>query len=294
MRVLKAKGSRGVLWALAFTPDGRRLASVCTEGWLRLWDLEQSTVRTIGRHTYPGSLSVAPDGGALACGWQRGVSVWDLSTGDERVLSTDTPNARVRFSPNGQHLAVAGRQTLHLWDARTWQPYRLNVTWEEHAGSLTFSPGGETLAIDFWAPHFGAAWDHWVRLADVATGRERGALRGHGSIANGLAFSPDGATLAAACSQFLWAWDVCSGEPVTRMKVNRLHFQAVAFTPDGRFLLAARNDGTVRVLETERWREQAAFDWGIGPLVSLDVARDGMRAACGSKRGKIVVWDVDL
>jgi WD40 repeat protein len=142
--------------------------------------------------------------------------------------------------------------------------------------------------------HHGETWEHWIRLLDVTTHQERGTLRGHGNIANDLAFSSDGTALAAACSQFLWVWDVASGEPLTRFKVDRLHFQAVAFTPDGRFLLAVRNDGTVRVLETQRWREQAAFAWGIGPLVSLAIAPDGMRAACGSKRGKIVVWDVDL
>jgi WD40 repeat protein len=142
--------------------------------------------------------------------------------------------------------------------------------------------------------HHGSSWEHWIRLTDVTTQREKGALRGHGNVANDLAFSPDSATLAAACAQFLWVWDVRRGGPITRLKVNRLHFQAVAFTPDGHHLLAARNDGTVRVLETGRWREQVAFDWGIGPLVSLAVAPDGMRAACGSKRGKIVVWDVDL
>jgi WD40 repeat protein len=294
MRVLKAKGYNGVIWGLAFTPDGHTLASACTDGWLYLWDLETFTSYPLGHHSYPCSLSVSPDGRALACGWQRGVALWDLETVDPRELSTDMPNARIAFSPTGQHLAVAGRQALQLWDTRTWQPSRLGVSWEEDVGNLAFSPDGSVLATDFWVRHHGGRWEHWIRLTDVATGHQRGTLRGHGSSANGLAFSPDGTALAAACTQFLWAWDVRSGEPVTRMKVNRMHFQAVAFTPDGRFLLAARNDGTVRVLETDRWREQAAFDWGIGPLVSLDVARDGMRAACGSKRGKIVVWDVDL
>lgn len=294
MRVLKEKGASGAIWALAFTPDGRSLASAGTDGGLHLWDLETCTARLLGFHDYPCSLSIAPDGWALVCGWQRGVTLWNLVTFDPSNLSTVAPNARVCYSPAGRHLAVAGRQTLHLWDTRTWQPSRLGVNWEQDVGNLTFSPDGKTLATDFWVMHHGGTWEHWVRLMDVETGNERGALRGHGNCANGLAFSPDGTTLAAACAQFLWVWDASSGEPVMRLKVNRLHFQAVAFTPDGRFLLAARNDGTVRVLDTERWREQAAFDWGIGPLVSLDVARDGMRAACGSKRGKIVVWDVDL
>jgi WD40 repeat protein len=70
--------------------------------------------------------------------------------------------------------------------------------------------------------------------------------------------------------------------------------QEVAFTPDSRFLAAARNDRTVQLWETASWSPAAAFDWQIGSLVSLAIAPDGMRAAAGSKRGKIVVWDIDL
>ena len=133
-----------------------------------------------------------------------------------------------------------------------------------------------------------------MRLAEPATGRDVSVLRGHGDTATALAFSPDGATLAAACGQFLWAWDVRSGGSLTRQKVDRLHFQAIAFTPDGRLLAAVRNDRTARFWDTRTWKEHAAFDWEVGPLVSLAVSPDGMRAAAGSKRGKIVVWDLDF
>jgi WD40 repeat protein len=81
---------------------------------------------------------------------------------------------------------------------------------------------------------------------------------------------------------------------LTRLAVDRKHFQAIAFTPDGRFLAAVRNDATARFWDARTWQPARAFEWGIGPLVSLAIAPDGMRAAAGSKKGKIVVWDVDL
>ena len=112
--------------------------------------------------------------------------------------------------------------------------------------------------------------------------------------ARSLAFTPDERLLAGACGVFLRIWDATTGDLVVRMKVDQTHFQAVGFTPDGRFLVAGRNDGTVQFYETGTWREHAAFDWGIGPLACLVVARDGMRAAVGSKKGKILVWDLDL
>jgi WD40 repeat protein len=109
-----------------------------------------------------------------------------------------------------------------------------------------------------------------------------------------MAFSPNGRALAATCGQALLVRHVTTGAILVHHKIDYQHFKDVVFTPDGRFLLLARNDKTVRVWNTQTWREQAAFDWDIGAIVSVAVAPDGMRAAAGGDKGKIVVWDLDL
>ena len=82
--------------------------------------------------------------------------------------------------------------------------------------------------------------------------------------------------------------------PVTFRNDNRKEFTGLAFHPSGRYLAATSNDATVKLYDTGTWELAHAFDWDIGRLRSVAFSPDGMLAAAGGDRGKIVVWDVDL
>ena len=64
-------------------------------------------------------------------------------------------------------------------------------------------------------------------------------------------------------------------------------------TPDGKRLIAVNNDAVVRVYDTATWAEATGYEWQIGQLTAVAVAPDGLRAACGSDRGRVVVWDLE-
>jgi WD40 repeat protein len=119
-------------------------------------------------------------------------------------------------------------------------------------------------------------------------------LRGHTDRATSLAYSPDGNLVAAACGPWLWVWEAPGGQVRWRHRIDRRHFQGVAFAPDGRLLVAGHNDGTVRFYETAGWRECAALDGQIGQVLDVAFAPDGMRAAAAGRKGKIVLWDIDF
>lgn len=311
MIVLKGHDAHCTIWSVAFAPDGTALATAGTDDTVRLWEFGTGQSRVLARPRYPSAITFAADGKTLACAHQEGVSLWQLPPGSNVVLDGFRFSSvwRAAFSPDGRFLAgfpgsgvtLNGRPlaglpggSVTLWDVSTGKILRVFPGGRGAAMNLAFAPDGRSLAVSSWIRHFGHAGESVVRLFDPQTGRERASLSGHGHYAGSLAFSPDGRSLAAACGRFLWAWALATGRPVAPVKVDRHHFQQVAFTPDGRFLAAARNDRTVRFWDASTWRLAAAFDWQVGPLVSLAISPDGHLAAAGSKRGKIVVWDVDL
>jgi WD40 repeat protein len=88
--------------------------------------------------------------------------------------------------------------------------------------------------------------------------------------------------------------DDLSVPPVVLHNDNRKEYTGLAFHPSGRYLAATSNDSTVKFYDTSTWQMMHAFDWDIGRLRSIAFSPDGMLAAAGGDKGKIVIWDVDV
>ncbi|HUR54455.1 MAG TPA: WD40 repeat domain-containing protein, partial [Gemmataceae bacterium] len=149
--------------SVAFSRDGRRLASASTGDNLRLWDLEGGgqLVRPFPRHGHPvGALAFSPDGGRLAeANFNRCVNLWDTTTGELIHPLVHTGNVLgVAFSPDGKRLASSGEDKIvRVWDPTTGREV---LGLRGHKGMcecVAFSPDGHRLAsastdgtIRFW------------------------------------------------------------------------------------------------------------------------------------------------
>jgi WD40 repeat protein len=290
MRVLQ--GVKQSIAALAFSPDGTRLAAGGSAPRVHLWDVDSARATpmlgTFGPFvavTFWGDYVIAVTNGGE-------VRLRELSSEKERTLGTGMMYVtHAVVAPRRKTLIVTGvdhdwRRALRAWtlpDLRpAWQKLRPYAA--ESPYSLALSPDEETLA--------GGGAE--VNLHDPANGKRRNTLAQTSSNVRRLTFSPDGRLIAAAVENRVLVWGVSAWGEVANLGGRRKHPMAVAFHPGGQFLAAASTDGTVRFFDTATWSQVAAFDWGTGPMREVAFSPDGMRAAAGGAGGRIVVWDVDL
>jgi WD40 repeat protein len=296
--MLILRGHKGKVHALAFSHDGRTLASVAgRSSVIWLWDLADGAVRgELRGHGYRVvslAVSSTPEADLASVDSVGHVRVWDTGRRQSRGLETrreewqathDWP-VRVAFSTDGRKLAGAGVSGgVAVWDL-TRRPYSPSRTIRCHGPfCLAFAPGGGSLAV--------GSRQRTVEFFSLAGKAERFTLT-HGGRVHHLAFSPDGRTLASASPDGLVkVWDAATGQKRTTLKGQGKILHAVCYAPDGRSLATAAGDGIVRFWDVDSGKMRRAFDWGVGAVHSVAFAADGQRAAAGGE-GEIVVWDVD-
>jgi WD40 repeat protein len=256
------KGHRADVIGLAFSGDGKAVASADSGGALLLWDVASGKQRTAQRGPQAHEqmcVTFSGDGKRLAAAGAVEAKVWEAATG-KGLTSFKRPWTRsvaVAFSPDLRLLAWANHQDVDLFDVRTGKESRSLL---DHRGSvdrLAFSGDGRTLAA---VSHRTTAENETVtevKLWDAGRGRERVTFRRGLPFVHAVAFRPGGEVLALAGRPGVDgpAELVLLGVPSGRVLARRpfpkgvLWVHALAFSPDGRLLAAACGDGAVRVWE---------------------------------------------
>jgi eukaryotic-like serine/threonine-protein kinase len=244
-------GGPGTTASLAFSPDGRILASahLTKQDNVRLWDVATGKpLATLKGHTARvRTLAFHPHGKLLAsAGSDKTIRLWDVEEGRFlRVLcGHDDTIQQLVFAPDGTQLAsAASDRTVRLWDVAQGAILR-KLAGPEKFTSVEFSPDGRTLA--------GADEDGSITLWDAATGAQHGVLRDEVRVLRALAFSPDSRILASAGETGpIRLWDVLTAQELHSLPDYSGHVHSLAFAPDGSSLAYSTHDGAVRICRTD-------------------------------------------
>lgn len=181
--------------------------------------------------------------------------------------------------------------SARIFDAATGRGL---LTLSRHAALLSdvaYSPDGSRIAT--------SSWDSTVIVSDARSGQTRLTLLAGPvvGIANGMAFSPDGAWLAASGGTALTVWDASTGRNLWTFSDSTQYIYAVAYSPDGTRLAAVTDPvssggaGGVDILEAATGRKLAALSGHTEAVDDVVFNRDGTRLATSSYDGTAKIWD---
>ncbi len=282
------QGHQEMVYDVCFSPDGQHIATVGSDGTVRLWNLfGQQLAGWQGHQGKIDDVSFSPDGQLIATAGRDGTArLWNLSGQQIAELNAGQTWARsVSFRPDGQLIvATTGADgTAKLWNLSGQQIAQFDghqsFVW---IWSVSFSPDGQLIAT--------AERDGTARLWNLS-GQQIAQFDGHQGQVWAVSFSPDGqkiATAGADATARLWN---LSGQQLAQMNGHQDWVYGVSFSPDGQCLATAGYDGTARLWNL-LGQQLAQLNAHVGVVLSISFSPNGQRLATAGSDGMARLWDL--